>query len=118
MPSAVSIPADAAQRCVGVSISGEHCVALTESGRVFACGKMSRFLPECDAEAVSPSFLPVVPVGCSPDEVFLHAVAGEDCTVVVGKLCFANCHQTPLSEHSSGRASWGLLFKLNQPFNL
>jgi hypothetical protein len=117
VPLCVAIPADAAQRCVGVSISGEHCVALTESGRVFASGKMSRFLPDGDAEAVSPSFLPVVPVGCSPDQVFLHAVAGEDCTVVIGRLCFAN-YQAPLCEHSSGGASWGLLFKLNRLFHL
>jgi hypothetical protein len=84
VPQHVSVPADAAQRCVGVSISGEHCVVLTETGRAFASGKMSRFLPECDAEAVSPQFLPVVPVGCAADQVFLHAAAGEDCTVLIG----------------------------------
>ena len=80
----VPIPADAAQRCVGVSIAGEHCVVLTETGRAFACGRVSLFLPDSDAEATSSSFLPVVPVGCSPDQAFLHAAAGEDCTVLIG----------------------------------
>jgi len=87
----VSIPAD--ERCIGVSISRAHCVVLTESGRAFASGKMSLFMPESDADAVSSSFLPVTPVGCSSDRVFLHAVAGEDCTVLIGTL-FAN-HQFP-----------------------
>ncbi len=92
----VSIPADAAERCVGVSISGEHCVALTESGRAFASGKMSHFLPESDAEAVSPSFLPVIPVGCSSDQVFLHAIAGEDSTVLIGNFFVLQLIKSPL----------------------
>ncbi len=83
-PVLVPIPADAPQRCIGLSISVEHCVVLTETGKVFASGKISRFLPESDPEAVSSVFVPLVPDGCSPDQAFLHAVAGEDCTVLIG----------------------------------
>jgi hypothetical protein len=85
-PVPVSIPADAPQRCIGVSISGEHCVVLTETGKAFASGKISRFLPESDPEAVSSTFLPLIPDGCSSDQAFVHAVAGEDCTVLIGNL--------------------------------
>jgi len=103
-PVHVPVPLNAAQRCIGVSISRAHCVVLTETGKAFASGKLSRFSPESDAEAVSSSFLPLVLPGCGPNQVFLHAVAGEDCTVLIGDS--EDASSSNVSIHVIGPQTW------------